>query len=563
MTKTRYLRTGRTMHLGVLALAGAALLVGCDESVTEPPPPVATTVEVAPSSVELTEIGATAQLTATVRDADGVAMPTAAVTWSSSNTAVATVGEDGTVEAAGEGSTTITAQSGDATGNAQVTVVLPAPTPTEVVVEPDAATLTEVGATVQLSATVLDATGAEIEGAAVTWASSDAEVASVGEDGLVEAITEGTATITATSGEASGTAEITVELPAPGPAVLISPETLLFTEIGATAELSATVLDEEGVEVEGAEVTWSTSDADVATVDEEGLVEAMGEGTATITATSGEISGTAEVTVELAVPSPSEVVVTPEEVTLTEIGATAELTATVLDEDGVEIEGAAVVWTTSDADVATVDEEGLVEAVGEGTATITATSGEVSGTAEVTVDLAAASPSEVVVVPSAATLNEIGATAQFMAMVLDEDGVEIEGAAVVWTTSDADVATVDEEGLVEAVGEGTATITATVDDIEGTAEVTVDVSAPSPAEVVVSPEAVTLTEIGATTELTATVLDADGVEIEGAVVVWTTSDADVAVVDQEGVVTAVGEGTATISAAIGEVSGTAEVTVEL
>ncbi|TVR54746.1 MAG: hypothetical protein EA421_07705 [Gemmatimonadales bacterium] len=179
---------------------------------------------------DLTSICATAQLMATVRDADGVEMPTAAVTWSSSNTAVATVGEGGTVEAVGEGSTTITAQSGDATGNAQVTVVLPAPTPAEVVVEPDTATLTEVGATVQLSATVLDATGAEI---------------------------------------------------------------------GATAELAATVLDADGVEIEGAVVVWTTSDAEVAVVDQEGVVTAVGEGVATITAAIGEVSGTAEVTVEL------------------------------------------------------------------------------------------------------------------------------------------------------------------------------------------------------------------------------------------------------------------------
>jgi len=474
MTESRYRKTRPAMQLGVLALAGAALLVGCDESATEPLPPVPATVQVSPSSVELTEIGATAQAIATVMDADGVEMPTAAVTWSSSNTAVATVDEGGTAEAVGEGSTTITAQSGDATGSVQVTVVLPAPTPAELLIDPDTATLTEAGATIQLSATVLDATGTEIEGAAMTWTTSDAEVASVSEDGLVEAITAGTATITATSGDASGTAEITVDLPAPGPAVLISPETRLLTEIGATAELTATVLDEEGVEVEAAVVTWTTSDAGVASVSEGGVVEAMGEGVATITAAFGEISGTAEVTVELPVPSPSEVVVVPSAATLNEIGATARFMATVLDEDGVEIEGAAVVWTTSDADVAIVDEEGLVEAVGEGTATITATSGEVFGTAEVTVDLAAPSPAEVVIAPEAVTLAEIGATAELAATVLDADGVEIEGAVVVWTTSDADVAVVDQEGVVTAVGEGLATITAAIGEVSGTAEVTVE-----------------------------------------------------------------------------------------
>jgi uncharacterized protein YjdB len=474
MTKKRHLGSGPTTNLGVLLLAAATLLVGCDESVTEPAPPVAASVEVSPSPVELTEIGATAQLTATVRAADGEAMPTASVTWSSSNTAVATVGQNGTVEAAGEGSTTITAQSGDQTGSAQVTVVLPSPTPAEVVVEPDAATLTEIGATVQLSATVLDATGAPVEGPAVNWSSSDDEVASVSESGLVEALGEGAATITATSGDISGTAEITVELPAPGPAVLISPETLLFTEVGATAGLTATVLDADGVEVDGAEVTWTTSDAGVASVSEDGVVEATGEGMATITAAFGETSGTAEITVELPVPSPAEVSVVPSAATLNELGATTRFVATVLDGDGAEIEGAVVVWTTSDADVAIVDDEGLVEAVGEGTATITATSGEVSGTAEVTVDLDAPSPSEVVVSPEAVTLTEVGATAELTATVLDADGVEIEGAVVVWTTSDADIAVVDQQGVVTAVGEGMATITAAIGEASGTAEVTVE-----------------------------------------------------------------------------------------
>lgn len=474
MTKPRSLRSRSATHLRVLAFAGAVLLVGCDESVTEPPTPVPATVQVLPSSVELTAIGATAQLTATVMDADGVQLPSATVTWSSSSTAVATVSGSGMVEAVAEGSTTITARSGDATADAQVTVALPAPTPAELVVEPDIATLTEVGATVQLNATVLDATGAEIEGAVVAWASSNAEVASVSEGGLVEALAEGTATITGTSGDVSGTAEITVDLPAPGPAVLISPETLVLTEVGETAELAVTVLDGEGVALEAAVVTWTTSDAEVATVDENGLVEAVGEGMASIMATFGEISGTAEVTVAFAVPSPAEVMVVPSAATLNEIGATAQFMATVLDEDGAEIEGAIVVWTTSDADVAIVGEQGMVEAVGEGTATITATSSEVAGTAEVTVDLDAPSPHEVVVAPEAVTLTEVGATAELTATVQDADGVEIEGSVVVWSTSDTDVAVVGQQGVVTAVGQGIATITAAIGEVSGTTEVTVE-----------------------------------------------------------------------------------------
>lgn len=82
---------------------------------------------------------------------------------------------------------------------------------------------------------------------------------------------------------------------------------------------------------------------------------------------------------------PANVEVSPEELVLTAFGETGELTAAVLDEDGEEIPNATVTWTSSDEEVATVDEDGVVEAVGEGSATITAVSGEVEGTAEVTV----------------------------------------------------------------------------------------------------------------------------------------------------------------------------------
>lgn len=82
---------------------------------------------------------------------------------------------------------------------------------------------------------------------------------------------------------------------------------------------------------------------------------------------------------------PASVEVSPEELVLTASGETGELTAAVLDEDGEEIPNATVTWTSSDEEVATVDEAGVVEAVGEGSATITAMSGEVEGTAEVTV----------------------------------------------------------------------------------------------------------------------------------------------------------------------------------
>jgi uncharacterized protein YjdB len=166
--------------------------------------------------------------------------------------------------------------------------------------------------------------------------------------------------------------------------VEVSPGEAVLSSIGTTTQLAVEVLDEDGEVIEGAEVEWSTSDASVATVDEDGEVTAVGNGTATITAEAGDASGSAEITVQQ---EADQIEVDPSELTLAGVGAMAELSATVLDAGGTEIEGAEVTWSSSDEEVATVSESGVVEAVAAGTAVITAASGDAS--AEVEVDVTA------------------------------------------------------------------------------------------------------------------------------------------------------------------------------
>ena len=134
----------------------------------------------------------------------------------------------------------------------------------------------------------------------------------------------------------------------------------------------------------GAAVSWSTSDATVAMVNASGIATAVSAGAATITATSGSASGSAAVTVVQEVGVVSVVSVTPAEARLTP-GDTVTFTARAEDANGSPIEDAVFAWSSSDTAVATVDTTGLVHAVGEGNATITATSGTSSGHAQVTV----------------------------------------------------------------------------------------------------------------------------------------------------------------------------------
>ncbi|MYB05443.1 MAG: Ig-like domain-containing protein, partial [Gemmatimonadetes bacterium] len=116
-----------------------------------------------------------------------------------------------------------------------------------------------------------------------------------------------------------------------------------------------------------------------------------------------------------------------------------------------------------------VDSAGLVTAAGVGETTIAATSGDASGDAVVTVMQSADS----VVVWAAADTVALGDTLRLVAEAFDANGLRVEGAQFDWSSSDVAVARVDGSGLVTAVAEGMATITATAGDARGTAEVTV------------------------------------------------------------------------------------------
>ncbi|TVP49551.1 MAG: hypothetical protein EA350_01845 [Gemmatimonadales bacterium] len=365
--------------LMTLTLAGALVLVGCDDSPTDPPlDPQPSAVEVIAESAALTYIGAETSLSAVVRDDTGAPIEGATVTWSSSEDAVVSVSTEGQATAVSSGSATITATSGTASGNVTLDVIQE---PDSIAVSEEEILLVEIGATEQLEVTLLDAGGTPIEDAEITWSSSDEVVATVSEDGVVTAVGSGTAVVTAESGDHSATVEVQVQ---PAASIQMDPADLSLTSIGATGTVTATLRDAEGAAIVGVPLNWSSSDEDVVTVDADGTVEAIGVGTATISAGIGSIEGSTSVTVSQ---TADAIELTPAELTLVTAGATAQLTAVVMDAGGTEIEGAVATWTSSDPAVATVDSEGEVTAIANGTAVITAQSGEATATSTVTVDI--------------------------------------------------------------------------------------------------------------------------------------------------------------------------------
>jgi len=333
-------------------------------------------VTVSPASATV-QVGQTVQLTATPKDASGNPLTGRAVTWSSSNTAVASVDGNGLVTGGTSGSATITATSEGQSGTSSITVSGVAVS--SVTVTPASANL-PVGQTVQLTATPKDANGNPLTGRMVTWSSSNNSVASVTSSGLVSGGAAGSATITATSEGQSGTASITVTS-VPVASVSVTPTSANVNE-GKTVQLTATPKDGGGNPLSGRTIAWSSSNTAVATVSSSGLVTGKVAGSATITATSEGQSGASAITV-VHVPVAS-VTVSPASGSVP-VGSTLQLTATPKDASGNALTGRTITWSSSDNSVATVSSSGLVSGVVAGSATITATSEGQSGPSAITV----------------------------------------------------------------------------------------------------------------------------------------------------------------------------------
>jgi len=165
-----------------------------------------------------------------------------------------------------------------------------APVATTVALSPATLTFSSLGESQSLTATVTDQSGAAMSGVSLSWTSSADPVANVTQSGLVTAINNGAATITATAGSATGSAVVTVQQVAVS--VTLSLDTIVLPGEGATQSLGVTAQDAGGSEVDNPVLVWAIDAPGVATVDQEGLVTAVSSGEATVTAASGSAIGT-------------------------------------------------------------------------------------------------------------------------------------------------------------------------------------------------------------------------------------------------------------------------------
>ena len=406
--------------------------------------------------------------------------------------------------------------------------------------------------TAQLTATV---TPEDAEDRSVTWSSSDNSIATVNAEGVVTAIKEGTATITATTNDGSNlkatcTVKVSI-MPVASITLNITEKTL---EEGETVNLTASVLP---ANASNKSLAWTSSDENVATVDANGLVTAVKEGTATITAKANDgsnVSVKCTIKVKAPVVLVEGITLNATEQTLT-VGETFALTASVTPENATN---KSLAWTSSDENVATVDANGLVTAVKEGTATITAKANDgsnASASCTITVNAAVVFVEGITLNATEQTLT-VGETFALTASVLPANA---SNKSLAWTSSDENVAPVDANGLVTAVKEGTAIITAKANDGSNvSAQCTINVSDSFIFVSKISLEKMQVTlNIGETATLNVTIEPANATNKE---IAWKSSNPSIATVEN-GVVTAISAGTIYVSASSTDGSNQSDVCI--
>jgi uncharacterized protein YjdB len=513
-----------------------------------------------------------------VRAVDGSGNPVAglAVSWAvegggSFSSSSALTGADGSATArwtlgdAGAQRATVTVPGAPA-ALFEATLALPPVAAARVAVQPDSLAL-KAGATGRLSAVAYDAAGNVLTGRIVAWSAADAAVATAGADGTITGVASGTTRATATVEGIAASAQVRV-LPAEAVVarVVVQPDSLVLAP-GATGDLNAVAYDAQGNVLTGRAVAWTSSNAAVATLGTGGTVTAVAEGTADVTAKVDGISAVAKVRVRAAAPPPPVAVaavrVEPDTLTL-QLGASGQLKVVALDAAGNVLTGRPATLVSSSTAIITLGADGQVTGVAVGSATVTATLEGVSGRATVKVQAAPPLPpaavASVSIVPDTLTL-QVGASAQLRVIARDAGGNELSGRTVTLVSSSTAIVTLGSDGRVTGAGEGSATVTATVEGITGRATIKVVAAPPAAvASVRVQPDSLTLTA-GATATLTAAAHDAQGNLLTGRVVTWTSSNGAVVGFESGGTVRGIAAGTARVTATVEGVSAGITVTV--
>ena len=339
-------------------------------------------------------------------------------------------------------------------------------------------------------------------------------------------------------------------------------------ETGVSTTLSIKGYDADGVEMTLENLKWKSSNYDVASVDEKGVVRTYQSGDALIIASIGEIADTCTVIITDHVYTIDEVVkLVVDKVALNvETGYRDSLSVRGFAADGVEIQLSNIQWRSNNKSVATVNDNGVVETLKSGNALIIASLNNILDTCVVTVvDHVYTLVDVVEIAIDHKSLDvELGDVVSLSAIGLSEKGVEIPLENVLWKSSNPSVVSIDEKGVIGTHNGGDAVIVAAFGYFTDTCVVTVTCpyTIADVAMLNINKSVLNL-ETGDMDTLCVKGFAADGIEIPLSGIVWGTDNPTVVNINSDGVICASNEGVAHIYALLGSVSDTCTLTVKM
>ena len=493
-----------------LIIISSIILLGCTKKVES--------VTISPEEIELNaDNHETYQLKAVV-------VPKSAekkLTWTSSNTFVATVNDNGIVQSKDIGECTITAQAGDKSANCLVTVY-DATTTLQSITFTDASKTISVGQSEKLSYSIKPS----FLNPKLIWASSDNNIVKVSENGTITAMAEGTATITASHKDITGTCKITVKS-----TTISLNKTKDTLAVEDKMQLTATTTPS----ISTSFIKWTSSNTGVAKVDSTGKVTAVAKGDVVISAKVGQSESKCNIHVA------SAIITLPATVSIYEC-RTFKLPYTIRPASAEN----SVVWTSTSDSIIAGSNGNITLKHNPGKGVVTATYKEV--TAKCTVSIASTNIS--------ISPNTISLLKNTSKQLTYSTSPAKDSSLVTWSSSNTSVATVNSKGVVTSgnLTSGTAVITAKLHD-KRTATCTVNI--------VTALITLNKTSIGPMLTGTKDTLRATTNPTSYAnSVTWSSSNTSIATVSSNGIVTAKSAGTAVITAAIGNSTAKCTVTVD-